>query len=182
MLKTDEKLTQNSYYAASVQRTQAYPPLAGDLDVDVCVIGGGLAGISAALELRQRGFTVALLEARQLGFGASGRNGGQVIMGLACDIDVIEAQLGHAVAQQVFAMTGEAIALIHERCAAHAIECDWQAGYLNAAIGPRKAKALHRWVDQMRLRYGYEQRFIAKSEVSQWIGRAIDFPRLRTTL
>jgi gamma-glutamylputrescine oxidase len=170
MLKTDEKLTQNSYYAASVQRTQTYPPLAGDLDVDVCVIGGGLAGISAALELRQRGFTVALLEARQLGFGASGRNGGQVIMGLACDIDVIEAQLGHAVAQQVFAMAGEAIALIHERCAAHAIECDWQAGYLNAAIGSRKAKALHLWVDQMRLRYGYEQRFIAKSEVSQWIG------------
>lgn len=169
MLKADEKLTQNSYYAASVQRTQAYPLLAGDLDVDVCVIGGGLAGISAALELRQRGFSVALLEARQLGFGASGRNGGQIIMGLACDIDVIEAQLGHAVAQQVFAMTDEAIALIHERCAAHAIECDWQAGYLNAAIGPRKAKALDRWVDQMRLRYGYEQRFVAKPEVSQWI-------------
>ena len=169
MLKADEKLTQNSYYAASVQRTENHPPLRGDLQVDVCVIGGGLAGISAALELQQRGFNVALLEARQIGFGASGRNGGQVIMGLACDIEVIEAQLGYEAAKQVFAMTAEAIALIHERCATHAIDCEWQAGYLNAAIGPKKAKTLEQWVEQMRIRYGYEQHFIAKPEVSSWI-------------
>ncbi|MBX7229076.1 MAG: FAD-binding oxidoreductase [Burkholderiaceae bacterium] len=169
MLKADEKLTQNSYYAASVQRTESHPPLRGDLQVDVCVIGGGLAGISAALELQQRGFNVALLEARQIGFGASGRNGGQVIMGLACDIEVIEAQLGYEAAKQVFAMTAEAIALIHERCATHAIDCEWQAGYLNAAIGPKKAKTLEQWVEQMRIRYGYEQQFIAKPEVSSWI-------------
>ena len=169
MLKADEKLTVNSYYAASVQRTQTHPPLAGDLQVDVCVIGAGLAGISAALELQQRGFKVALLEARQIGFGASGRNGGQVIMGLACDIEVIQAQLGDEAAKQVFAMTAEAIELIHERCAAHAIDCEWQAGYLNAAIGPKKAKTLEQWVEQMRSRYGYEQQFIAKPEVSSWI-------------
>ena len=169
MLKADEKLTQNSYYAASVQRPESHPPLRGDLQVDVCVIGGGLAGISAALELQQRGFNVALLEARQIGFGASGRNGGQVIMGLACDIEVIEAQLGYEAAKQVFAMTAEAIALIHERCATYAIDCEWQAGYLNAAIGPKKAKTLEQWVEQMRIRYGYEQHFIAKPEVSSWI-------------
>jgi gamma-glutamylputrescine oxidase len=170
MLKTDEKLTANSYYAASVQRGGPYPALQGDLSVDVCVIGGGLAGISAALELRLHGFSVALLEARQVGFGASGRNGGQAIMGLACDMNVIESQLGLEVARRVFGMTHEAIELIHQRREKFAIDCDWQAGYMNGAIGARKAKALEASVNDMQRRYGYQQKFIDGAHVKEWIG------------
>ena len=91
LLNIDNKLT-DSYYEASVKRSAASPALAGDLQVDVCVVGGGLAGISAALELAERGYSVALLEANKVGWGASGRNGGQALVGFAGD-DAVESQL-----------------------------------------------------------------------------------------
>ena len=72
-----------SYYEASVQRPPPQPPLAGEVAADVCVIGGGFCGVSCALELAQRGRRVVLLEAREVGWGASGRNGGQFIHGYA---------------------------------------------------------------------------------------------------
>ena len=87
----DRDLTRNSYYAATAPRAQRFPPLQGDAcECDVAIVGGGLAGLSAAIELAERGFSVVLLEAREVGSGASGRNGGQAIHGLACDQDEIE--------------------------------------------------------------------------------------------
>jgi gamma-glutamylputrescine oxidase len=83
----------------------------------VAVVGGGLAGLSAALELRQRGLDVLLLEARELGYGASGRNGGQAIHGLACEQEVIEAQLGLDDARRVWDLSLEALDLLRERIA-----------------------------------------------------------------
>ena len=95
LLDTDRDLTRHSYYAATAPRTQSFAPLQGGAGAcDVAIVGGGLAGLSAAIELRERGFDVALLEAREIGWGASGRNGGQAIHGLACDQATIEAQLG----------------------------------------------------------------------------------------
>ena len=94
LLRTDQQLTKNSYYAATAARGSAYPSLQANVDADVAIVGGGLAGLSAAIELADRGYSVVLLEARQVGWGASGRNGGQVIAGLACDQSVIEKQVG----------------------------------------------------------------------------------------
>jgi gamma-glutamylputrescine oxidase len=81
----------HSYYAATAARAAGIRRCKGDAGCDVAIVGGGLAGLSAALELAERGCSVVLLEAREVGWGASGRNGGQAIHGLACDQDVIEA-------------------------------------------------------------------------------------------
>lgn len=75
-----------SWYAASARATTPYPALNGDLIADVCVIGGGFTGVNTAIELAQRGLSVVLLEARRIGWGASGRNGGQLIRGIGHEV------------------------------------------------------------------------------------------------
>ncbi|KGT02562.1 pyridine nucleotide-disulfide oxidoreductase family protein [Burkholderia pseudomallei] len=88
-----DALARRSYYEATVRRPADDPALAEALDVDVCVIGAGFAGLSTALDCRARGLSVAVLDARRPGWGASGRNGGQLIAGFAKDGE-IERQLG----------------------------------------------------------------------------------------
>ena len=169
LLDTDEQLARDSYYAATAQRGPGFAPLAGDVSCDVAIVGGGLAGLSAALELAQRGLAVRLLEAREVGWGASGRNGGQAIHGLACDQDTIEQQLGLDEAKRVWAMSIEALDLIRERIATHAIDCDWRDGYLGLATSARKGAALAAWADRMGSVYGYPLRRIGPGEVRDWI-------------
>jgi len=169
LLDTDEALTRGSYYAASVSRPAPAPALLDSASTDVAVVGGGLAGLSAALELRERGFDVRLLEAREIGWGASGRNGGQAIHGLACDQAVIEAQLGLDDARRVWAMTLEALDLVRERCRRHAIACDWRDGYLAVATSARKARALRAWVERMAEVYGYAQTWVEHAGLPRWI-------------
>jgi gamma-glutamylputrescine oxidase len=169
LLQTDLELTKNSYYAATAPRRQGFPPLQDDVDADVAIVGGGLAGLSAAVELADRGYRVVLLEARQVGWGASGRNGGQALAGLACDQTVIESQLGRADARRVWDMTLEAIGLIGERIRRFGIDCDWRSGYLGLAVNARKARELQAWHEQMRRDYGYETRWIAPQEMQHWI-------------
>lgn len=170
LLDIDRELTRRSYYAASAPRGAAYAPLlAGNHECDVAVVGGGLAGLSAALELRQRGFDVVLLEAQQIGHGASGRNGGQAIYGLACDITTIEDQIGREAARQVFGMSLEALDLIRERIARHAIDCDWRDGYLGVATSARKARALRDEVELLGARYGHPLQWIEAQDLPGWI-------------
>ena len=106
---TELRLTQNSYYAASANKQPQYLTLNADIEADVCVVGGGFAGLSAAIELRDRGYSVVVLEAKHIGWGASGRNGGQIIAGLACEQSVIEKALGLDAAKKVWGMTLEAL-------------------------------------------------------------------------
>ena len=156
LLAIDRQHAQNSYYAATAEPGGAYPSLAGSTTADVAVVGGGLAGLSAALELAERGFSVVLLEAHEIGWGASGRNGGQAIHGLACDQEAVEAQLGMDDARRVWAMSLEALDLLRQRMQQHGIDCDWQDGYLGLATTPRKGAALRRWADRMQAQYGFE--------------------------
>ena len=169
LLATDQELTRNSYYAATAVREQTFPALQGPTDCDVAVVGGGLAGLSAALELRQRGLDVVLLEAQQVGYGASGRNGGQAIHGLACEQSTIEAQLGLEEAKRVWAMSLEALDLVRERIQRHAIDCDWRDGYLGLAVNPRKGADLAEWADRMDAVYGYPLQRVAHKDIGQWI-------------
>jgi gamma-glutamylputrescine oxidase len=174
LLDTDRDLTRHSYYAATAPRTQAFAPLLGDAGAcDVAVVGGGLAGLSAAIELRERGFEVALLEAETVGWGASGRNGGQAIHGLACAPATIEAQLGRDEARRIFGMSIEALDLIRQRCAQFAIDCDWRDGYLGVATSERKARELRADAEHLAQRYDYPQQWIDKPALPQWI----DSPR-----
>ena len=169
LLATDETLARDSWYAATAVRGPGHAPLDGSTSCDVAIVGGGLAGLSAALELAQRGRDVVLLEARQVGHGASGRNGGQAIHGLACEQDVIEQQLGRADARRVWDMSIEALDLIRERIARHGIDCDWRDGWLGLADGPRKGRELAAAADRIEADYGYPLQRIAPGEVGRWI-------------
>jgi len=170
LLDTDRDLTRHSYYAATAKRSLDFAALQGGAgSCDVAIVGAGLAGLSAAIELRERGFDVVLLEARQVGWGASGRNGGQAIHGLACDQATIEAQLGLAEAKRVFGMSIEALDLIRQRCAQFQIDCDWRDGYLGVATSERKARALRADADMLASRYDYPLCWIDAPELSQWI-------------
>jgi gamma-glutamylputrescine oxidase len=168
-LDTDLGLARDSYYAATARRDRSWPALKGSARCDVVVVGGGLAGLSAALDLRRRGLDVVLLEGREVGFGASGRNGGQAIHGLACDQEVIERQLGHGAARQVWDMTIEALDLLRERIAEHGIACDWRDGYLGLAVGAGKGARLAAWAERTERLYGYPLERIAPAEVGRWI-------------
>lgn len=142
LLQSDTQLNQQSYYEASVTRPAAAPPLQGAVQADVLVVGGGFAGLSAALELAQRGLSVVLLEADRIGSGASGRNGGQAIVGYASGQGPLEAQLGAPDAQRAWDLSVQAVELIERRIAAHGIACDWQRGYTYVADSAKKARAL----------------------------------------
>jgi gamma-glutamylputrescine oxidase len=170
LLDTDRELTRQSYYAATAKRQRAWAPLEpGAHRCDVAVVGGGFAGLNAAIELRQRGFDVVLLEAQQVGWGASGRNGGQVIYGLACDITTIEDQLGRDDARRVFTMTLESLDLVRDRIRRHEIDCDWRDGFLQVATSQRKARALRDEIDLLGARYGHTLSRVEQSDLPRWI-------------
>ncbi len=169
LLDTDRELTRHSYYAATAPGAEVHPPLEVDTRCDVAVVGGGLAGLSAAIDLRQCGLEVVLLEAHEIGFGASGRNGGQAIHGLACEMEPIEAQLGLEEARRVWQMTIEALDLLRARIGEHGIDCDWRDGYLGVATSPRKARALAESADRLESVYRYPLARIAAADLPRWI-------------
>ena len=169
LLDADRELTRHSYYAATVQREAPFPTLEGAIGADVAVVGGGLAGLSAAIELHDRGFDVVLLEAHDIGWGASGRNGGQAIHGLACGEEEIERQLGLDEARRVWAMSIEALDLIRQRIERFAIDCDWRDGYLAVATNARKARSLRTWAERMERVYAYPQTWVDGDDLPRWI-------------
>jgi len=168
-LSADRELTRNSYYAATAPRELEFSALEGSASADVAIVGGGLAGLSAAIELADRGFSVSLLEAKQVGWGASGRNGGQAIHGLACDQAEIEAQLGMEDARRIWSMTLEALDLIRARMQRFAIDCDWQDGYLGLATNARKAKELRESAERLQSQYGFATEWIPPEDMHRWI-------------
>lgn len=170
LLRQEDELTRASYYEASVMRPPPGPALAGRITADVCVIGAGYAGLSAALELAERGYSVAVLEARTVGWGASGRNGGQVIAGYGhAGEDAIEVQFSPADAKRAWDIAMEGLQWLQQRIARHAIDCDYTPGYLSLAVNARKSRALQERTDYMRQHYGHEQQWIGPEEIGDWV-------------
>ena len=161
LIGSDTQLNQRSYYEASVARGPALPALRGQVSVDVVVVGGGFTGLSAAIELADRGLSVALLEADRICSGASGRNGGQAIVGYASGQQVLEAQLGKADARRLWDLSIEAIALIDTRIARFDIACDRQSGYLYVADSPRKADKLRAELEGLARTYGLASNWVS---------------------
>jgi gamma-glutamylputrescine oxidase len=164
----DERLNATSYYEATASRAVAAPRLQGAVSADVTVVGGGLAGLSAALELRKHGLSVALLEAKNIGWGASGRNGGQVLVGYA-GLAAIERQLSKDEARIAWQMSIEGIRLIQERIADFRIDCGFQHGQITLATSPAKARSLHKMVEHLSRTYDFDLTFIPPDEIGAWV-------------
>jgi gamma-glutamylputrescine oxidase len=146
-----------SWYAATARGLPDQPRLEGRHDADVCVVGGGYTGLSAALHLAARGYRVALLEARRVGWGASGRNGGQVGSGQRLGEDELERRHGAATARRLWALAEEAKALVGDLVGRHGIACDLQHGQLIAAARPRDVPPLRQRAERLARDYGYAQ-------------------------
>ena len=162
-----------SWYATSAAPLPPQPPLDGDLDADVCILGAGYVGLSAALELAEAGYRVVVLEAERIGWGASGRNGGQVIFGWGCSEATLEAQLGREDARRMFDWSLESIQLIHRRRERHGIDCDWRDGHCHVAIKPRQVRALHDWRDDLQAHYDYPLAWLDRDALRE----RLDSPR-----
>jgi len=170
LLRSDTQLNQSSYYEASVQRSAPCRPVHGQVSCDVVVLGGGFSGLSAALELAERGYQVRLLEADRVCAGASGRNGGQAIVGFASGQGPLEAQLGRADARRAWDMSLQALDLIDQRIARHGIECDRVKGYLYVADSPGKVRSLLADLDTQARDYGLPCEVATGVAVQQMIG------------
>ncbi|MET1077406.1 MAG: FAD-binding oxidoreductase [Pseudomonas sp.] len=145
-----------SFYAASANPVPARPELQGEVETDVCVIGAGYTGLSTALFLLENGFKVCILEAAKVGFGASGRNGGQIVNSYSRDIDVIERSVGPKHAQLLGQMAFEGGRILRERIATYNIQCDLKDGGVFAALTGKQMGHLQA---QKKLweRYGHTQ-------------------------
>src|SRR5690606_23899862 len=157
---TDLKMTNtsaypDSYYAASANRKVVRPVLDGEVETDVCVIGAGYTGLSTALFLLEHGFKVTVLEAAKVGFGASGRNGGQIVNSYSRDIDAVENSVSLEKAKLIGEMAFEGGRIIRDRVSRYGIQCDLKDGGVFAAFTPKQMNHLQA---QQRLweRYGYE--------------------------
>ncbi|SHM25361.1 NAD(P)/FAD-dependent oxidoreductase [Roseibium suaedae] len=146
-----------SYYAATANRRGQYPQFAGEIRCDVCVIGGGYTGLSAALHLVERGLSVVLLEANRVGWGASGRNGGQVGSGQRTDQMTLESRHGLDHARRLWALGEESKAIVRELIERHSIECDYGHGIIEAVHRPGLVPETREYVDHLLEAYGYDK-------------------------
>jgi gamma-glutamylputrescine oxidase len=127
----------DSYYAASRAPAPDRPPLRGEAAPDVCIVGAGFTGLSAGIDLAAKGYRVMILEAAHVGWGASGRNGGQIVNGLNAGLDTIERRYGATTAGFVASLVQEGGAIMRERIAKYGIDCDLREGNLFAALTPK---------------------------------------------
>jgi gamma-glutamylputrescine oxidase len=169
-----------SYYAASCP-TLARAALHGDLKADVVVLGGGITGVSTALHLAQRGYRVVLLEARFVGYGASGRSGGQAIFGLAASQRTLTRQVGRDDAHRLFQFSVAALEHTQALIRDHGIDCDYRPQHVHVAVKPRQVRELEEWLEELQREYGYASaRFLDRAALQghvaseRYLGGLID--------
>ena len=159
-----------SYYAATANDQTRYATLAGGHKVDVCVVGAGFSGIATALTLSERGYKVAVVEANRVGWGASGRNGGQLIGGISGEHKLV-AKYGDELADTLWAMRWRGHEIIHERVTKYAIQCDLKCGYLDVAIKPRHMRALEaEYGELQRRQFPHACRLVEKKQMAEVLG------------
>ncbi|MCL7463072.1 FAD-binding oxidoreductase [Pseudomonas sp. NW5] len=160
-----------SWYAASARKAPAFPVLQGEAVADVCIVGGGFTGVNCALELAQRGYRVVLLESRLIGWGASGRNGGQLIRGLGHNLARFTPLLGQTGVQRLTHYGLEAVELVRQRIEQLAIDCDLTWGYCDLANRPQHLEALQaEQVTLTNLGYRHALRLLGADEVHEVVG------------
>ena len=156
------------YHATAPRRPR--PRVDGAVRTDVCIIGGGLAGVSTALHCAERGLDAVLIEAGTLGCGASGRNGGQIVQGFSADMSTAERAVGSTAAHDLWSMGREAIEDVRDRVARHAIDADLRFGYLHAALNHRQMSGLEETAETWA-RYGYTRpTLLDRQALGDWLG------------
>ena len=153
-----------SYYAASANEDTAFAPLRGEQSADVCVIGAGFTGISTALHLAERGYNVHVVEAHKFGWGASGRNGGQMIGGIAGEKHIAKHH-GRDIEELFGELRWAGHNIIRERVETYNIDCDLKYGYVDVAIKERHMRDIH--YDYERLQtanFPHEVRILSREE------------------
>jgi gamma-glutamylputrescine oxidase len=165
-----KSISSPSYYQATATPSPKHPPLEGDIAADVCIVGAGYTGLSAAIELAEAGYKVVVLEAESVGHGASGRNGGQICTGFSSGQEKIEAQLGREDARRCFAMAEEAKQLLKDRIARYSIDCNLRWGYLHVLPKPNRFDGLKAWKAEWD-ELGYaDTQIIGKEELADKLG------------
>lgn len=158
-----------SFYAASANPQPQRPVLQGRVDVDVCIVGAGYTGLSSALHLAEAGYKVAVLEAAKVGWGASGRNGGQIVHSYSRDIDVIENKYGKTVANAMGKMAFEGARIIRERVAKYNIDCDLKNGGVYAAKTRKKIEGLREHKALWEKHDKLEMQFVEGSDIRNYV-------------
>ena len=160
-----------SYYAATANQLDlGLTSLEGDVQADICIIGGGFSGISTALSLVERGYKVAVIEQNLIGWGASGRNGGQLIGGINGESRLLK-QHGKELAQRLFEFGYRGHDIIEQRIKKYNIQCDFKKGYIDVAPKKRQLEALYSWHEEL-LAYGMQEqlRLVAQQDMSDVLG------------
>ena len=146
-----------SYYAATATDIGRFAPLKGTTKADVCIIGGGYTGLSAALHMAQKGLSVVVLEAHRVGFGASGRNGGQVGSGQRLEQEALEKMLGADSARPLWDLAEEAKALVRDLIRDHAMPCTFHPGIVHACWTDGEVAHARANAERLSREYGYDQ-------------------------
>ena len=169
----------NSYYRATANAWETQPVYGAhaaegdyrdyETEYDVAVIGGGFTGLSAALACAEKGLKVALIEAETIGFGASGRNGGQLIPGLRWSMQEIDAEFGRERSQAIFDLAYGAVERVKNRIAKHDISCDLKFGHLEAAYKPAHFDAMQHDAGYLAKEFGWESDVVKPKDMAQHI-------------
>jgi glycine/D-amino acid oxidase-like deaminating enzyme len=160
-----------SFYVASANRALEFGSLQGEQQADVCIVGGGFSGLNTAIELAEHGLSVVLLEAHRIGWGASGRNGGQLIRGVGHDVEQFQPVLGEEGVDSLKRMGFEAVDIVRQRIERYAIECDLTWGYCDLATKQRHVEGFEAdYVDLKRLGYPHPLKRLAKEAMHEVIG------------
>lgn len=160
----------DSYYAATRNPDPGYPALAEQVEADVCICGGGFTGVATALSLAERGYSVVVLEQHRIGWGASGRNGGQVIGGFSGE-ELMKRRLGPEVRDLIWDIGWLGNSIIAERVEKYAIDCDFKYGYMDVALKPRHMRAFEDYHAELSRRgFADAIRMVAAHEMRSVIG------------
>jgi gamma-glutamylputrescine oxidase len=159
----------DSYYAATANAFEAKPATDAAYDVDVVVVGGGFTGLSAALSCAEKGYRVTLVEAETIGYGASGRNGGQLIPGLRWSMTEIDASFGRERAKAIFDLAWSARDRVWDRIAQLGIDCDLKPGHFEAAYKSKHFDDMQREAAFLSSQFGYETEVVAPAHLSDHI-------------
>jgi len=160
----------HSYYAATVNEATDYPQLEGGVSADICVVGAGFTGVATALTLAERGYSVALVEANRVGWGASGRNGGQLINGIS-GLSRVQKKYGDGIADMLWDLRWRGNDIVHERVAKYNIACDLKNGFAQTALKPAHMKDLEEYAAEMQRRnFPYEWELWDREKTRSMLG------------